>query len=87
MSDIIRKQIRTNENLFTEKISGIYNKIEFEKNDNQKVINEHKNNLDKIIKDFGKFYSNDRNNQNNLVKELNNNIEINKGNILALNIK
>ena len=87
MSDIIRQQLRTSDNLFQDKISAIYNKIEFEKNDNQKVIDEHKNNLDKIKKDFYKFYSNDWSNQNNFVKELNNNIEKNKEQILNLNNK
>ena len=87
MSDIIRQQLRTSDNLFQDKISAIYNKIEFEKNDNQKVIDAHKNNLDKIKKDFYKFYSNDWSNQNNFVKELNNNIEKNKEQILNLNNK
>jgi hypothetical protein len=87
MSDIIRQQLRTSDNLFQDKISAIYNKIEFEKNDNQKVIDAHKNNLDKIKKDFDKFYSNDWSNQNNFVKELNNNIEKNKEQILNLNNK
>ena len=52
MKDIFRQQLISNENLFKERITEVYNKIENDKNNNEKVINEHEkvmNEQEKLI--------------------------------------
>ena len=108
MKDVFRKQLASNDNLLRDRITEVYNKIETDKNNNEKiidkhekimndqeklinehelVINKHKLNLDIIAKNFDKFYEEDWEKLNKLVKELNNNIEKNNEQILALNNK
>ena len=72
MKDIFRQQLISNENLFKERITEIYNKIENDKNNNEKVINEHEkvmNEQEKLINGHEKVIHEHKSNLDKIVKD------------------
>ena len=84
MTDIIKQQIQTCNNIFLDKISEVNSKIEIEKTENQKYLEEQKNILDKIVNDFNKFYKDE---YNDLFNNFNLNVDKNKDELHHINNK
>ena len=58
MKDVFRRQLASNDNLFKDRITEVYNKIETDKNLNEKVLNQHEkmmNDQEKLINDQEKL--------------------------------
>ena len=86
-SNIIQDEITKNDNICKERISSVYQKIEKDKADNDKIMEEYKLILDKFGSDFGRFYQEDWINQHNLVNSLNHKIAKNAEEFHAFNHK
>ena len=84
MTDMIKQQILTSNNIFLDKISEVYSKIEREKTDNEKYLEEQKIILDKIVNDFNKFYKDE---YNDLFNNFNLNMDKNKDELHHINNK
>ena len=86
-SNIIQEEIKKNDKMCKERISSVYQKIEKDKMDNDKIMEEYKLILDKFGSDFGRFYQEDWINQHNLVNTLNHKIGKNSEEFHAINLK
>jgi len=84
LTDMIRQQIQTCNNIFLDKVSEVYSKIEREKTDNEKYLEEQKIILDKIVNDFNKFYKDE---YNDLFNNFNLNMDKNKDELHHINNK
>ena len=72
INNIIGKQINKNDNISKHITDDIYQKIEKDKKENDKILEEYKLNLDKLGNDFNKFYNDDWNSHHNLINKLEN---------------
>lgn len=84
MKDIIRQRVESSNNLFLQQINEVNNKIEKEKMDNKKYLEEQKIILDKIVNDFNKFYTDEF---NDLFNNFNLNMDNNKEEFHHINNK
>ena len=86
-SNIIQEEIKKNDKMCKERISSVYQKIEKDRMENDKILEEYKLILDKFGNDFGRFYQEDWINQHNLVNTLNHKIGKNSEEFHAINLK
>ena len=87
LNDILQQEVKKNDNLCRQRIEDLYQKIEMDKNDNDKLMKECKINLDKIGNDFYKFYNEDLNNLLNLINEFEHEKKKNIDKFIDINIK
>ena len=72
MKDIFRQQLAANENLYKDRITEVYTKIETDKNINEKVINEHEkmmNDQEKLINEHEVVINEHKINMDKIVKD------------------
>jgi len=86
-SNIIQDEIKKNDKMCKERISAVYQKLEKDRMENDKILEEYKLILDKFGNDFGRFYQEDWINQHNLVNTLNHKIGKNSEEFHAINLK
>ena len=86
-SNIIQDEIKKSDKMCKERISSVYQKIEKDRMENDKILEEYKLILDKFGNDFGRFYQEDWINQHNLVNTLNHKIGKNSEEFHAINLK
>ena len=86
-SNIIQEEIKKNDKMCKERISSVYQKIEKDRMENDKILEDYKLILDKFGNDFGRFYQEDWINQHNLVNTLNHKIGKNSEEFHAINLK
>ena len=87
LNDILQQEVKKNDNLCRQRIEDLYQKIEMDKNDNDKLMKEYKINFDKIGNDFYKFYNEDLNNLLNLINEFEHEKKKNIDKFIDINIK
>ena len=87
LNDILQQEVKKNDNLCRQRIEDLYQKIEMDKNDNDKLMKEYKINFDKIGNDFNKFYNEDLNNLLNLINEFEHEKKKNIDKFIDINIK
>ena len=86
-ANLIEEEIKKSDKFCKERIASVYNKIEKDKMNNDKIMEEYKLIFDKFQNDFSRFYQEDWINNLNLVNNLNNKISKNIEDFLTINIK
>ena len=86
-TQLIKIEVNKYDEMCRQRIVDVYTKLEKDKSDNNKVIDEQKLNLDKLTKDFDKFYYEDWANQNKLCNSLNRKLGKNKDEFNSINNK